>query len=107
MTLQTSNTKIVTTVVAAAVVAAGAYFAWQNFSKPAKVEEAHSDTLVSVPVVPVVSKMLFREDQLPGEIDAYQDVLVYPKIRGFVKTITVDRGSVVKKRSTYGHYVRP
>lgn len=97
MTLQTSNTKIVTTVIAAAVVAAGAYFAWQNFSKPAKVEEAHSDTLVSVPVVPVVSKMLFREDQLPGEIDAYQDVLVYPKIRGFVKTITVDRGSVVKK----------
>lgn len=97
MKLQTTNTKIVTTVVAAAVVAAGAYFAWQNFSKPAIVKEEHTDTLVSVPVVPVVSKMLFREDQLPGEIDAYQDVLVYPKIRGFVKTITVDRGSVVKK----------
>ena len=50
-----------------------------------------------MPVVPVVLKTLFREDQLPAEIEAYQDVLIYPKIPGFVKWIGVDRGSVVKK----------
>ncbi len=46
--------------------------------------------IVKVRVVPIVSKTLFREDRLPAEIEAYQDVLIYPKIG-------VDRGSVVKK----------
>jgi len=50
-----------------------------------------------VPVVAVESKTLFREDQIPGEIQAYQDVLIYPKVPGFIKWIGVDRGSVVKK----------
>ncbi len=50
-----------------------------------------------MPVVPVVLKTLFREDQLPAEIEAYQDVLIYPKMPGFVKWIGVDRGSIVKK----------
>lgn len=53
--------------------------------------------VLSVPTVQVVSKTLLREDQLPGEIEAYQDVLIYPKVPGFVKEIAVDRGSVVKK----------
>jgi RND family efflux transporter MFP subunit len=44
-----------------------------------------------------VSKTLFREQHLPAEIEAYQDVLIYPKIPGFIKWIGVDRGSVVKK----------
>jgi len=48
-------------------------------------------------VLPIISTTLFREDRLPGEIEAYQDVLIYPKIPGFVKWIGVDRGSVVKK----------
>ncbi len=76
--------------------AVGGYFLWQKLV-PKKVEEVSKDVLVSVPTVTVVSKTLFREDQLPGEIEAYQDVLMYPKIRGFIKSINVDRGSVVKK----------
>jgi len=76
--------------------AVGGYFLWQKL-EPKKVEEVSGDVLVSVPTVSVVSKTLFREDQLPGEIEAYQDVLMYPKIRGFIKSINVDRGSVVKK----------
>lgn len=52
---------------------------------------------VTIPAVKVVSKTLFREDQLPGEINAYQDVLIYPKVPGFIKWIGVDRGSYVKE----------
>ncbi len=91
-----SAKKIGLTVAVAAVVAAGGYYAYQYF-QPAKVEAPSAPVLVSVPTVSVTSKTLFREDKLPGEIDAYQDVLIYPKIRGFIKTINVDRGSVVKK----------
>jgi membrane fusion protein, multidrug efflux system len=60
-------------------------------------EELKTSNVVDVPAVLVISKTLFREDQLPGEIMAYQDVLIYPKVPGFVKWIGVDRGSVVKK----------
>lgn len=58
---------------------------------------ASTPELTRVEVVPVVKKTLFREERLPAEIEAYQDVLVYPKVPGFIKTITVDRGSVVKE----------
>ncbi len=33
---------------------------------------------------------------MPGELDPYQAVAVYPKVTGFVKTIRVDRGSRVR-----------
>jgi len=80
----------------AAIVVPLAFFAWQRFqAKPT--EERIATPAIKVPVVKVVSRTLFREDQLPGEIEAYQDVLIYPKVPGFVKWIGVDRGSVVKK----------
>jgi RND family efflux transporter MFP subunit len=58
-------------------------------------EQQPSEATISA--VKVVSKTLFREDQLPSEVEAYQDVLIYPKIPGFVKWLGVDRGSVVKE----------
>ncbi|MBK9145978.1 MAG: efflux RND transporter periplasmic adaptor subunit [Candidatus Melainabacteria bacterium] len=73
------------------------YFLLEKHNRPLVTGEKKSQVLVSVPIVPVVKKTLFREDQLPGEIDAYQDVLIYPKIPGFVKWLGVDRGSVVKE----------
>ena len=73
------------------------FFLWSGHNKEMQPEEAAAQPLIKVPVVSVVSKTLFREDQLPGEIEAYQDVLIYPKVPGFVKSIAVDRGSVVKK----------
>ena len=45
----------------------------------------------------VVSKEVDRQLRLPGELHAYQDVALYPKVQGFVETISVDRGSVVKR----------
>lgn len=79
-------------------IAGGAfYFLYQKHNKPIVSDETREDVLVSVPVVSVQKKTLFREDQLPGEINAYQDVLIYPKVPGFIKELKVDRGSVVKK----------
>lgn len=34
---------------------------------------------------------------LPGELKPYEEVVIYPKVKGFVKKIFVDRGSEVKK----------
>jgi membrane fusion protein (multidrug efflux system) len=45
----------------------------------------------------VVSKDVDRQLKLPGELRAYQDVAIYPKVQGFVETINVDRGSVAKR----------
>lgn len=73
------------------------YFMWSGHNKKIEPVEAKHEGPPPVVVAPVVSKTLFREDQLPGEIEAYQDVLIYPKVRGFVKWIGIDRGSVVKK----------
>jgi membrane fusion protein (multidrug efflux system) len=64
----------------------------------AKHEEAATEKgPENLPVVDVVSKILYRNDQIPGEIQPYQDVMIYPKVPGFVKWIGVDRGSIVKK----------
>jgi RND family efflux transporter MFP subunit len=77
--------------------AGGGFYALWLHHKPEETYKEVSNQVLSVPTVQVTAKTLFREDQLPGEIDAYQDVLIYPKVPGFVKEISVDRGSVVKK----------
>lgn len=85
--------------VAAVVGIAGVifFFMWSHHNRPLVDSAAAAPDVVSVPTVPVVTRTLFREDQLPGEIEAYQDVLIYPKVPGFVKWIGVDRGSIVKE----------
>ncbi len=86
---------IIITVMIIAAAGGAFYFMWLKRQKP--VIEAPVSTVVDVPVVSVTKRTLFREDQLPGEINAYQDVLIYPKVPGFVKELNVDRGSIVKK----------
>ena len=51
----------------------------------------------TVPVVTVVSQLLDRAVALPGDLVAFQDVEIRPKIAGFVEAVAVDRGSAVKK----------
>ena len=50
----------------------------------------------TVTVIPVVSQELHRQLRLPGELAPYQDVMLYPKVQGFIEWIGVDRGSIVK-----------
>lgn len=51
----------------------------------------------TVTVTTVQAHELNRQVRLPGELQAYQDVALYAKVPGFVETINVDRGSVVRQ----------
>jgi RND family efflux transporter MFP subunit len=59
--------------------------------------QANSDAIPQVEVVRVVSQRLSVTEPLPAELAAWEAVAIFPKARGFVDEIPVDRGSVVKK----------
>ena len=61
----------------------------------------------NVAVVKVVSKQVERSVQLPGEFLPYESVVLYAKVSGFVETVDVDRGSVVKKGAKLASLVAP
>ena len=63
--------------------------------------------LANVECTKVSRQTLSRVDQLPGEIRAYQDVQVYPKVPGFIDWIGIDRGSKVKKGELMVRLVAP
>jgi membrane fusion protein, multidrug efflux system len=50
----------------------------------------------NVDVVKVISQRPSLTVRLPGELQPYEVVDIYPKVTGFVDSISVDRGSVVK-----------
>ena len=50
----------------------------------------------TIDVVRVVERALDVQLSLPGELAAYQSVAIFPRVTGFVKTVTVDRGSRVR-----------
>lgn len=60
---------------------------------------AVSQTVPPTPVdtVRVASRRLTMTLSLPGELQPYEEVRVFPRVSGFVQWIGVDRGSVVKK----------
>src|SRR5450759_349127 len=51
----------------------------------------------TVSTVPVTSRKLQTTIALPAQLVPYEQVDVYPKVTGFVETVTVDRGSHVKR----------
>lgn len=51
----------------------------------------------TVSTVPVVSKKLQTTISLPAQLTPYEQVDIYPKVTGFVETVTVDRGSRVQR----------
>src|SRR5262249_46643937 len=61
----------------------------------------------TVPVTRVVSQDLNRQARLPGDLHAYQDVAIYPKVPSFVDWIGVDRGSVVKRGQLLVRMIAP
>ena len=52
---------------------------------------------VSVDTALVTSRRLSMTIQLPGELQPFEEVRIFPKVSGFVQWIGVDRGSRVKK----------
>jgi membrane fusion protein (multidrug efflux system) len=61
----------------------------------------------TVEVTKIVSKKLAIGVRLPGELQPYEVVAVSPKVTGFVDSITVDRGSVVKAGQLMARLVAP
>jgi RND family efflux transporter MFP subunit len=61
-------------------------------SAPAPALQAGSPT---IEVTHVVQQPVDVTLSMPGELDPYQTVAIYPKVTGFVKSIRVDRGSRV------------
>src|SRR6266545_5195585 len=49
-----------------------------------------------VDVVGVVERPLDGNVSMPGELEAYETVAVYPRATGFVKSVPIDRGSRVR-----------
>jgi RND family efflux transporter MFP subunit len=50
----------------------------------------------TIDVVRVLEQPLDVQLSLPGELTAYQSVAMFPRVTGFVKAVTVDRGSKVQ-----------
>jgi len=62
----------------------------------APAEKAASSGPPTVEVVAVVEKPIDVTLSLPGELQAYETVAIFPKVTGFVRAIRVDRGSHVR-----------
>lgn len=76
------------------LVSVGSTGCGRNASAPAgKAAPAGPPT---IEVVRVVEQPVDVTLSMPGELDPYEIVAIYPKVTGFVKTIRVDRGSRVR-----------
>jgi membrane fusion protein, multidrug efflux system len=62
----------------------------------ASAKAAPPESSPKVQVATVISQKLALTMHLLGEIQPYEDVAIFPKVTGFVKSITVDPGSHVK-----------
>ncbi|MGH9470105.1 MAG: efflux RND transporter periplasmic adaptor subunit [Terriglobia bacterium] len=63
--------------------------------------------LPTVETVKVISKRLNMSIPLPGELQPYEEVRIFPKVTGFVQWIGVDRGSRVKQGQLLAVLVAP
>jgi membrane fusion protein (multidrug efflux system) len=69
--------------------------------------QAASASTPTVEVTQVTSRKLALTVRLPGELQPYEAVAVYPKLTAFVDSIGVDRGSAVKKGQLLARLVAP
>lgn len=66
-------------------------------SSQAKAVAPVTQQAVPVQLAQVSSRKLDMTIHLPGELQPYEEVRIFPRVSGFVQWIGVDRGSVVKK----------
>ena len=84
-------------VIAAVLIAAFVLFRRNAQKSGTQAGTAKTAQTPTVMVIRVVSKDVDRELRLPGELRAYENVAIYPKVQGFVESISVDRGSIVRR----------
>src|SRR6202521_6079828 len=80
-----------------------------NSGGSANVANSHGTAadIPAVEVAKVVSKKLAITARLPGDLQPYEVVAVYPKVTAFVESIMVDRGSRVKTGQLMARLVAP
>jgi membrane fusion protein, multidrug efflux system len=76
-----------------------------NSNSTTKAAPAQSATTVEV--VKVASKKLSITTRLPGELQAYEAVAVFPKVTAYVESISVDRGTRVRSGQVMARLVAP
>ncbi len=69
--------------------------------------QASTPATPTVDVTQVTARKLAMTVRLPGELQPYEAVAVYPKLTAFVDSISVDRGSIVKKGQLLVRLVAP
>jgi len=65
--------------------------------KPVDLTETAGKTATKYQFGTIAEKTLSTTVRLPGQLNPYNEVNLFPKVNGFVKEILVDRGSEVKK----------
>src|SRR5215471_3876849 len=69
--------------------------------------QASAPATPTVEVAKVSSKKLSITTRLPGELQAYEVVAVFPKVTAYVDSISVDRGTRVKSGQLMARLVAP
>jgi len=69
--------------------------------------QASAPATPTVEVVKIASRKLSITTRLPGELQAYEVVAVFPKITAYVDSISVDRGTHVKSGQLMARLVAP
>src|SRR5215472_3659244 len=69
--------------------------------------QASAPAAPTVEVAKVVSKKLSITTRLPGELQAYEAVAVFPKVTAYGDSISVDRGARVKSGQLMARLVAP
>src|SRR6516162_6314376 len=78
-----------------------------NTDSSTKAQASGPAAAPTVEVVKVVSKTLSVTTRLPGELQAYEAVAVFPKVTAYVDSISVDRGTRVKSGQLMALLVAP
>lgn len=74
----------------------GALGCRRDTAPAASVVAAAASGPIAIDIARVVERPLDVQLSLPGELTPYQSVAIHPRVSGFVKSVTVDRGSVVR-----------
>jgi len=96
----------VSSILALAAASCGCVSCGSNTNSSAKAQ-ASAPVAPTVEVAKVSSKKLSITTRLPGELQAYEAVAVFPKVTAYVDSISVDRGTRVKSGQLMARLVAP
>jgi len=102
---KSSQALLATTALAIGFAVCGCNSSANKAAAAAAASQASAPTVVDC--VKVVSRRLNIIIPLPGELQPYEEVRIFPKVSGFVKWIGVDRGSTVKQGQLLAVLIAP